>query len=72
MSSQVLRNTVPIETTILNTFGFAKGLAYIVYCSCRSIISGLGVGVGVLDTIKHETKVVATAALLTFVTRGFL
>ena len=73
MLSQVfIQNTVPIESTILNTFGFAKGLAYIEYCSGRSLLIGLGVGVGVFETIIHETKVVATAALFMFVTRGLI
>ena len=73
MLSQVfIQNTVPIESTILNTFGFAKGLAYIEYCSGRSLLIGLGIGVGTLKTIIHETKVVATAALFMFVTRGLI
>ena len=67
-----IQNTIPIESTILNTFGFAKGLAYIEYCSGRSLLIGLGVGVSVFDTIIHETKVVATAALFMFVTRGLI
>ena len=73
MLSQIfIQNTVPIESTILNTFGFAKGLAYIEYCSGRSLLIGLGIGVSALDTIIHETRVVATAALLTFITRGLI
>ena len=73
MFSQVfIQNTVPIESTILNTFGIAKGLAYIEYCSGRSLLIGLGIGVGSLDLIIHETKVVLTAALLTFITRGLI
>ena len=73
MLSQIfIQSTVPIESTILNTFGFAKGLAYIEYCSGRSLLIGLGIGVSALDTIIHETRVVATAALLTFITRGLI
>jgi len=73
MLSQIfIQNTVPIESTILNTFGVAKGLAYIEYCSGRSLLIGLGIGVSLFETIIHETKVVATAALFMFVTRGFI
>jgi len=73
MISQILiQNTVPIESTILNTFGFAKGLAYIEYCSGRSLLIGLGIGVSLFETIIHETKVVTTAAIFMFVTRGLI
>ena len=72
MSQIFIQNTVPIESTILNTFGLAKGLAYIEYCSSRSLLNGLGIGVSTLETILHETKVVATAALFMFITRGLI
>jgi len=43
MSQILIQDTIPIESIILNTFGFAKGLAYIEYCwvEVYSLVWGL-------------------------------
>ena len=63
----VFQKSIPIEIIMLKTWGVAKGLAYVGYCSGRALLIGLGGGTSSDVSTIHDLKVVATSCLLVFI-----
>ena len=65
----LFQKSIPIEIWLI-TKSPSNGLAYIAYCSAKSLLVGMGESQSVFSTIMHELKVVVSAVILVFVTLG--
>lgn len=66
----VFQKTIPVEIALFKTWGAAKGMSYIGYCSLKGLLVGLGDGPSTYLTTIHDLKVVGSASFLVFVMLG--
>ena len=68
----VFEKTNPIEIEMGQTWGMAKAMAFALYCSGQSLLTGIGGELLSSVSLMHEAKVVVSAGALSFFILGLM